>query len=159
MAQDRKQAYLCPTLPPHRCETQMFLACQTKASAASWASIIQLAVFLNMETWEWPLLQWRFCRTDKASLVTFSQWGWHRTRRKYSPMVCKIHKENSPIDICAKCYRRLFIVRHTHCVLVSSMVNDYVERTEVTYIVKGQARQQSIKSHHACRYTVSYSLL
>lgn len=45
-----------------------------------------------------------------------------------------VHRANSSTDLCAKSYT-VFIVSHTHCVLVSFIVNDYVERTEVTCIV------------------------
>lgn len=58
--------------------------------------------------------------------------------------------------------RRLFIVSYAHCVLVSFIVNDYVERTEVTRIVKVQGsegQQQTPTLHPNTAVTVSYSLL
>lgn len=77
---------------------------------------------------------------DGASTVRFSHWHWPGIRNQESPVqyLIRLHRANSPSDLCATCLSSgpLFIVSSAHCILVSFTVNDYVERTEMTCIVR-----------------------
>lgn len=133
-----------PTSVPHYHHIDVKRRCSwlpNKAPAV--ASSIWMVIFLSGKTWEWPLLSsWFRMKPLWSDLAIEIGLGSGTNSHSCNVWYCA-QGELSHWPLCPMLHwRAFFIVSHAHCFPVSFIANEYVERTEVTYIVKVQIIQQ-----------------